>query len=280
MPVNNAINKVITPTPTALAVPTWDSNVNFSSNNSISGFTTTVRSGIGTTYPLTVSSAQIQQFTSSAGGDAVLLPLTSTLVLGQSFTIMATSNLAVKDSTNTNTIYTIPAGFAVIFTCVLTSGATSASWYIDQPFRPVIEGTFTPTFTFSTVGDLSVVYTVQTGFYRQFPTPTGSLVWMYGLLNFTPTFTTAGGQARITVGTAPGNISPSNGYIILPVAQGINFGAGNTYAFLEGAGSSNIFTICSQGTTKTAGTPYNMTNTNFTTATAVAMKWEGWYRSS
>jgi len=283
MTINTVLNRIITSTPTANAIAQFDGNLNLSGNNLIGGFATTTRTGIGTTYPLTVASAENQQYTASAAGDAVLLPLTTTLVAGMSYTIINNSSgaLTVKDSTNTNTFYSVPVAYAVTFICVLNSGATVASWYIAQPFRPVIEGTYTPTFTFSTVGDLSVSYSVQTGFYRQFPTPTGSLVWIYGTMQCTPTYTTASGQPSIVVGTAPGNISPSNSMLIMPVAQGINFGSGNTYAFLQGAGSSNIFSFCAQGTTKAAGSAFNMTAaSNFTSATALQLYWEGWYRSA
>jgi len=282
MPVNNAINKVITEVPTAGAVPLWDTNANLSASNLLNGFQTRARVNF-TQYVLTVASPGFQQFTGSGAGDEVLMPLTSTLALGQTFTLLNSSSgsLNIRDSTDTNTIYAnLPAGFAVVLVCILQSGATAASWYIATVVRPVVEGTFTSTFTFSTVGDLSVSYSTQTGIYRQFPTPTGSMVWMYGILSCTPTYTTAGNQPRIVATGAPGNISPSNSILIMPVAQGINFGAGNTYAFLQGAGSSDIFTLCAQGTTKTAGTAFNMTAAaNFTSGTALQLYWEGWYRS-
>ena len=275
----NAINKVITPTPTANAVPLFDASANLSGNNVIGGFATTVRS-FSSNYTLTIASAENQQFTGLAGADQVLLPLTTTLVAGISYTIINNSSgaLTVKDSTNTNIIYSIPAAYAVTFICVLNSGATAASWYVAQPFRPVVEGTFVPTFTFSNVGDLSVAYTTQTGFYRQRPTPTGSLVWMYGICQFTPTFSTSSGQARLMLTTPPNNISPSNGYILLADAGGVNFGTGNTYSFLQGAGSTPIFTICAWGSNKAPGS-LNLAPANFTTGAAVSLQWEGWYRS-
>lgn len=281
MPVNNAINKIITPTPTALAVPTWDSNINLSSNNIISGFATTARSN-NAGYPLTVASPQAQRYTGSAFGDEVLLPFTNTLALNQSYTIInsSTSPLDIKDSTNTNIIYaSLAVGFAVTLICILQSGATPASWSIDQPFRPVIEGTFTPTFTFLSPGNLSVSYTTQTGFFRQFPIPTGSLVWMYGVCAFTPTFTTSSGAARISLATPPSNISAPNALIHMPLAAGVTFGAGNTYVFLEGAASSAIFTIGGSGSGKVAGSAYNLTPSNFSTTTACDLRWEGWYRT-
>jgi len=43
MPVNNAINKVITEVPTAGAVPLWDTNANLSASNLLNGFQTRAR---------------------------------------------------------------------------------------------------------------------------------------------------------------------------------------------------------------------------------------------
>ena len=52
---------------------------------------------------------------------------------------------------------------------------------------------WTPTFTFVTVGDLSIAYTTQTGFYTRI----GDVVYLYCYIKFTPTYTTASGQGRI-----------------------------------------------------------------------------------
>lgn len=56
-------------------------------------------------------------------------------------------------------------------------------------------GSYTPTFTFATVGDLSVSYATQTGFY----TKIGRLVFINITLVCTPTYTTASGQARVVL---------------------------------------------------------------------------------
>jgi hypothetical protein len=53
------------------------------------------------------------------------------------------------------------------------------------------EGTFTPTITFATPGDLNVVYSTQAGFY----TKVGRMVqWSASLITTTFTFTTSAGQ--------------------------------------------------------------------------------------
>lgn len=67
------------------------------------------------------------------------------------------------------------------------------------------EGTFTPTFTCVTPGDLAVTYSVQQGQYVKI----GKTVFVSVLIEFTPTFTTASGAMRVAslpfVGTASSN---------------------------------------------------------------------------
>lgn len=57
------------------------------------------------------------------------------------------------------------------------------------------EGTFTPSFTFATPGDLSVTYTSQVGFYTKIGNMVSVIVFVNMAAGFT--FTTAAGSARI-----------------------------------------------------------------------------------
>jgi hypothetical protein len=75
-----------------------------------------------------------------------------------------------------------------------------------MPLREYSEGTFTPTFTFATAGNLSNAYTTQTGHWKRL----GNIIFFSYRLNVTPTHTTASGAAQFgglpfTVGTT---ISP------------------------------------------------------------------------
>lgn len=103
-----------------------DANANINSNNVNNGYTTTATAA-GTTT-LTVASTLLQYFTGSTT-QTVVLPVTSTLALGQRFVITNASTGAVTvQSSGANTIATVVSGITMTFTCVLTSGTTAASW--------------------------------------------------------------------------------------------------------------------------------------------------------
>ena len=59
-----------------------------------------------------------------------MLPVTSTLVLGQQFQIVNNSTGVVTvQSSGANNIILLPAGASTVLTCILTSGTTAASWF-------------------------------------------------------------------------------------------------------------------------------------------------------
>lgn len=95
-------------------------------NNVISGFATTVTAA-GTTT-LLVSSPQNQEFTGSTT-QTVVMPVTSTLALGQQYYIINNSSgIVTVQSSGANTIQAMNGGSSLLLTCVLTSGTTAASW--------------------------------------------------------------------------------------------------------------------------------------------------------
>mgnify|MGYP000541180137 CR=1 FL=1 len=92
------------------------------------GYTTTATAA-GTTT-LTVASTQQQFFTGSTT-QTVVLPVTSTLILGQSFTVVNNSTGAVTvQSSGANNIAIQPGGTEVTYVVILTSGTTAASWSV------------------------------------------------------------------------------------------------------------------------------------------------------
>jgi hypothetical protein len=92
----------------------------------IDGYATTATAA-GTTT-LTVASAG-QQFFTGTTTQTVVLPVTSTLVLGQQFEIVNNSTGVVTvNSSGSNLVYTLAPNEAVTVKCILTSGTTAASW--------------------------------------------------------------------------------------------------------------------------------------------------------
>lgn len=116
-------------TATALTSVLRDINANESSNNFLSGYTTTATAA-GTTT-LVVGSTQTQVFT-GVTTQTVQLPVTSTLSLNHSFYIVNSSTgIVTVNSSGANLIKAIPAGGTLYVICVLTSGTTAASWNSD-----------------------------------------------------------------------------------------------------------------------------------------------------
>ena len=90
------------------------------------GYTTTATAA-GTTT-LTATSSEAQFFTGSTT-QTVQLPVVSTLTQGATYFIFNNSTSAITvQSSGGNTVSTVPAGLALLVTCILTSGTTAASW--------------------------------------------------------------------------------------------------------------------------------------------------------
>ena len=128
-------------------------------NNIKLGYTTTATAA-GTTT-LTAASNH-QQFFTGTLAQTIVLPVTSTLALGMSYSIEnnSTGTLTVQSS-GLNTIATIPAGVTTQFTCILITGTTAASWDYDHIGFAAITGTgsavlaTSPTITTPTISQLS-----------------------------------------------------------------------------------------------------------------------------
>ena len=90
------------------------------------GYATTATAA-GTTT-LTVASPHQQFFTGSTT-QTIVLPVTSTLVLGLGYTITNNSSgVLTVQSSGLNDIVSVPAKATVKVVCILTSGTTAASW--------------------------------------------------------------------------------------------------------------------------------------------------------
>jgi hypothetical protein len=105
----------------------------------VDGYTTTVTAA-GTTT-LTVAST-FEQFFTGATTQTVLLPVTSTLVLGNQYEItnMSTGVVTVNSSGGNLVVAIVPLS-RVTVTVILTSGTTAASWDIQYTGNSAVTGT-------------------------------------------------------------------------------------------------------------------------------------------
>ena len=144
-------------TPTASTIPAWDANKNLSANNHIEGYATIATAASTTT--LTVSSAYQQYFTGTTT-QTVVLPVTSTLVLGQQFQIFNNSTGAVTvESSGSNVIQVMAANTQLTLTVVSTSLTTAAAW--NAVYVSGIAAVINPTVQKFTTG--SGTYTTPSG---------------------------------------------------------------------------------------------------------------------
>ena len=119
----------VTTSPTASSWAGWDANSNLSANNFLSGEASTATAA-GTTT-LTVSSAY-QQFFTGTTTQTVVMPVVSTLSLGQSWNITnnSTGNVTIQSSGG-NQIIILGAGESAIIKCIAITGTTAASWNVQ-----------------------------------------------------------------------------------------------------------------------------------------------------
>lgn len=125
---------------------------------------------------------------------------------------------------------------------------------------------WTPVFTFSTLGDLSVSYATQTGSYTQIG---DVVVWSF-VLACTPTFTTSSGNVQITG---------------LPTNAALNcFGSGLTSSVTFPVGTTSLCFLVPSGHTYvqilgsgTGAGAANLVSTNFTSGVQVIIEATGTY---
>lgn len=141
MAVNNSLNTGVTPlahsqggtgvnavptSPVASNFAAWDANANLQANSFISGFASTATAA-GTTTLTAASSAQ--QFFTGSTTQTVLMPVVSTLSLGQSFEIFnQSSGVVTVQSSGANLIKAMDPGTVLTLVVISTSGTTAASW--------------------------------------------------------------------------------------------------------------------------------------------------------
>ena len=123
---------------------------------------------------------------------------------------------------------------------------------------------WTPVVTFATPGDLSVVYSIQSGTYIQ----VGNVITVTINLVFTPTFTTASGILIINGFPAPSNNTPNSTFIGATALSGVTFPSGATSIYIALAPNSSSASLGAYG----SGVAYtNIIASNFVSGSAVAV---------
>jgi hypothetical protein len=270
-----------TSTPTANTIAKWDANVNMSANSFIEGYATFTTSQV-----LTVSSPY--NIFMNGTNITVTLPVVSTLVLGQQFSItnLNSTSVSVFPSGGSPAVSVVGVNNAggggsncTIFTCILLTGTTNASWTsgnaASQQYSVLVgNGTSTPTYinnssnstyvltsngssatpTFQALNGTAVQPTVQrfTSGSGTYTTPAGVQyiqIKMAGggggggtgntTTNTATTYSGVSGSATTFIGNT-GTTSLSAGGGTGGAAGGSNFGAGGTNTITAGSGGLTL----------------------------------------
>ena len=120
---------LVSSTPSASGIALWDANSNLSANSAINGYATTATAA-GTTT-LTVASKYQQYFTGSTT-QTVVMPVTSTLVLGQSYRIInnGSGNITINASDGSLILLALPET-TVIVTCLSIGVTSNTAWDVQ-----------------------------------------------------------------------------------------------------------------------------------------------------
>ena len=143
----------------------------------------------------------------------------------------------------------------------------------DGNFAYLTSGTFTPTVTFSTPGDLAVTYVTRTGTY----TRVGDMVYLnISIVTSAFTHTTASGNLWITGFNFTGAGASSSHYrMALDVQGGIAWPAGSTMIMAYATGGLDYIKLEGTGSASAGG---DFTVTQFPTTSSVNIEINGWMK--
>ena len=134
------VNPTTNPPGAASSWAGWDSNKNFTTNNLLNGYTTTVTSA--STDTLTVASTYNQIFTGNTAAQIVAMPAVNSIALGTMYTIVNLSNQVVTvNSSGGNTIQAMAANTQLNLTSIAAVGTTAAVWnWVYQSVQAALPG--------------------------------------------------------------------------------------------------------------------------------------------
>ncbi len=145
-----------------------------------SGVVTVQSSGANTVQAMAANTTILVQSNATSGTGASVWNIVAYCAAASDIT---GSGLSVRQTSPT---FITPALGAATATSIDFGGSTLNNYAENTTWTPVV--------TFATPGDVSVAYSLQVGYYSR----VGNIVSAYFLLGFTPTYTTASGNFRIT----------------------------------------------------------------------------------
>lgn len=208
------------------------------------------------TYPNT-NAINTLLYASSANIMSALATANSSVLVTSSGGVPSLSTALPASLTATSMNLTTPTLGVASATSINFGGGALSSY---------VPGTsWTPAFTFDTVGNLSVAYATQSGRYVRI----GDLVFYNFVLTFTPTFTTSSSFARITgLGVTVAATTQTNGLIS---ATSISYTGQLTTQQSAATTTMLIFSAA------TGGSGAYLTNTAFTSGVQASLVGSGYY---
>lgn len=217
-------------------------------------FRTTNSSGVQSTA-LTITKDQtitLANPLSAANGGTGLSSLGTGVATALGLAVTGSGGIALK----TSPAFTTPSLGAATATSINFGGSALANY--------VQFGSWTPVFTFATPGDLSVVYTAQTGYYTRI----GNVIYASFIITCTPTFTTSASNFIVTGLPVTSNSGSNNNSFGTVDFSHVTFPTGCTNAVCLVSPSAAQFGFLGNGSA-VASAPF--TPTQFTSGVAVTV---------
>jgi hypothetical protein len=153
---------------------------------------------------------------------------------------------------NANAVTITGGSIANIADMAIADGGTGASTAGEALANLGVPGQFfNPTVIFSTLGNATFAYAIQSGYYFS----VNNNIVIFGLrLRFTPTYTTAAGELRVVVPWTNSNPSRGQGGVAITAFSGtiLSYPAGTTFLALGMPSAASYISIAAYGSGITA----------------------------